>query len=309
MTTVAVVGPGAIGSTVAAWLAQDGELQVTLCARSAVQRLEIHSPRGVISASPPVLTDPASATAVDWVVFAVKTYDAPKAAAWLERLQGPDTRVAVLQNGVEHIERLRPHVDAARIVPVVVDIPAERLAPGIVRQRRGGTLVAPSGPDGEAFAALFSGTVIEASVTDDFVTVAWRKLALNAAGAVCAALGQPSGIAEQEPIAELICTVVRETVLVGRAEGALLGDDLPDAVVIRMRANAPLFVNSLQADRMAGRPTEIEARNGVVVRRGALHGIATPANAVLVALIGSSAVEGAPRPRFEPAPGHHMEDR
>ena len=292
MTSVAVVGPGAIGSTVAAWLAQDDRLDVTLCARTPVEHLEIETPEGMIRATLPVLTDPGIASLVDWVILAVKAYDVDAASPWLTRLVGQGTQVAILQNGVEHLERVSPYVPLERILPVVVDIPAERLSPGHVRQRSAGTLIVPSGAAGRAFVDLFVHTVIEASVTDDFVTTAWKKLSLNAAGAISAVLGQPSGIAHQESIAELIRTVVGEAVLVGRAEGANLADDLPDEVLDRMRATPPLFVNSLQADRMAGRPTEVDVRNGVVVRKGAVHGIPTPANAVLVALIGVTPVDG-----------------
>ena len=43
--------------------------------------------------------------------------------------------------------------------------------------------------------------------------------------------------------------------------------------------------NSMYADRMAGRETEWDARNAVIVRKGARHGIATPVSAVLVPLL------------------------
>jgi 2-dehydropantoate 2-reductase len=43
--------------------------------------------------------------------------------------------------------------------------------------------------------------------------------------------------------------------------------------------------NSMLADRLAGRPMEIEARNGVIVRLGEKHGIPTPLNRMAVALL------------------------
>ncbi|MCS3843389.1 2-dehydropantoate 2-reductase [Microbacterium sp. AK031] len=294
MTSIAVVGPGAVGSTVAAWLVQDERLDVVVCTRSPRQGLRVDSPSGMLEVDPPVLTDPAAAKPVDWVLFAVKAYDTDAASAWLEGLVGPSTRVAVLQNGVEQVARLLPYLPLEQIVPVVVDIPAERLPDGVVRQGKPGTLIVPSGPDGDEFVDLFAGSPIDLSVTADFVTTAWTKLCLNSAGAVCAALRQPSGIAHQEPVAELIRGVVAETVLVGRAEGAILSDDLPDIVVDRMRQNPPLFLNSLVADRLAGRRTEVEARNGAVVRGGRARGIPTPMNAMLTVLVGAAAVEGFP---------------
>lgn len=280
---IAVIGPGAVGGTLAAWLGEAHD--VTLCARTAFERLTVETPDGALVATPTVLTDPAAATPVDWVLVATKTYDAAGAAAWLAGLVGPDTRVAVLQNGVEHVERFAPYLPAERITPAVVDIPAERTAPGVIRQRRIGWIKVPAGLAGQAFAALFAHTPIEVATTEDFTTVAWSKLALNCAGAVNALTLKPAGIARRDDIAAIMRDLVAECVAVGRAQGADLSDDLPEQVVAGYRAGPADGINSLHADRLAGRSMEIDARNGVIVRKGAAHGIATPVNAMVAALL------------------------
>ncbi|MBO9558143.1 MAG: 2-dehydropantoate 2-reductase [Caulobacter sp.] len=291
---IAVIGPGAVGGVIAAWLAQNPELTVEVCVRTAFDRLEVETPGGPITADPRVLISPDQALLneegpVDWAVVTTKTYDAAATGAWLARLVGPETRVAVLQNGVEHVERFTPYVPAERITPAVVDIPAERRAPGRVRQRRDGSILVPEGTAGEVFAALFAHTPIAASTTPDFKTAAWKKLALNCAGAVNALTLKPSGVARREPIADIMRALVRECVAVGRAEGAYLPDDLPDTVVEGYRSGPADGVNSLHADRAAGRPMELDARNGVIVRLGARRGIATPVNAMVVALLEAAA--------------------
>ncbi|KQY35552.1 2-dehydropantoate 2-reductase [Caulobacter sp. Root487D2Y] len=291
MTRIAVIGPGAVGGVIAAWLAQNPELEVEVCVRTAFERLEVETPGGPLTARPLVLTAPDQASPVDWAIITTKTYDAAATGGWLARLVGPDTRVAVLQNGVEHVERFSAYVAAERITPAVVDIPAERGAPGRVRQRRDGSILVPEGAAGEAFVALFAHTPIAVSTTPDFKTAAWKKLALNCAGAVNALTLRPSGVARREPIAALMRALVGECVAVGRAEGADLPPDLPDAVVEGYRSGPADGVNSLHADRAAGRPMELDARNGVIVRLGARHGIATPVNAMVVALL-EAAAEG-----------------
>ena len=72
---------------------------------------------------------------------------------------------------------------------------------------------------------------------------------------------------------------------VGRAEGARLEDSLPDDIVASARRAPRDTLNSMAADRIAGRPTEHDARNGVIVRLGRKHGIAAPMNALMVALL------------------------
>jgi len=72
---------------------------------------------------------------------------------------------------------------------------------------------------------------------------------------------------------------------VGRAEGADLPEALPDEIVAYYRAQAPELRNSMHNDRLAGRQMELDARDGVIVRLGEKHGIATPAHRMLVALL------------------------
>ena len=279
--SIAVIGPGAIGGTVAAWLARAHD--VILCARTPLAALVVETPEGVIEARPEVLTDPGGATPVDWVLIATKAYDAASAATWLPGLVGAGTRVAVLQNGVEHVARFAPYVDQARIIPAVVDIPAERDGPGRIRQRRMGTIVVPEGA--EDFAALFAHSPIAVSTTADFATVAWTKLALNCAGVINGLTLKPAGVSHAPGVAQVMRGLVAECVAVGRAEGAGLDEGLAELVVRHYQEAPADSVNSLLADRLAGRPTEVDARNGVIVRLGARHRIAAPLNAMAAALI------------------------
>ncbi|HLP25030.1 MAG TPA: ketopantoate reductase C-terminal domain-containing protein, partial [Acidobacteriota bacterium] len=138
---------------------------------------------------------------------------------------------------------------------------------------------------GRAFVGLFAGTPVDARLTADWITTAWRKLCLNAAGAVCAAAMRPTGVVHFAPIADVMRGLVRETLLVGRAEGARLEDELVEAIITRELAAPRDGINSLYADRLAGRPMEIDARNGAVVRFGRKHGIPTPYNETVTALL------------------------
>ena len=74
------------------------------------------------------MTDPAAAAPVDWVLLCTKSHDTPSAAPWLARLCRPSTRVAVLQNGVDHVSRVSPLIAGATVVPAIVYYNGERLA-------------------------------------------------------------------------------------------------------------------------------------------------------------------------------------
>jgi 2-dehydropantoate 2-reductase len=285
MTHIAIVGPGAIGGTVAVRLTATPHHRIIVCARSPLARLTVETDNDATTIEPEVHTTPDTVQPADWVLIATKVYDAAAAGRWLHRLAGPETRVAVLQNGVEHVERFAPFVPEARIVPVIVDMPVERTQPGVFRQRREGRLTVAAGADGEDFARLFTDPAIQVQTTADFHSEAWRKLALNCAGAVPALILKPAGIAHNRHAAEVMQALIREAIAVGRAEGAHLDEALVDSILDQYRNGPPDAINSLHADRLGGRRLEIDARNGAVVRIGRRHGIATPVNQAVAALL------------------------
>jgi 2-dehydropantoate 2-reductase len=285
MPKIAIIGPGAIGATVAVLLAEGGRHDLTICARSPVARLVIDREEGQAIAEPLIITSVGQGKPCDWVLVATKAYDVASAATWFETLVDSRTRIAVLQNGVEHVERFSPYVAADRIVPVVVDIPVERVAPGHFRQRRAGSLRVAAGGNGDAFVDLFLGCNIDAATTPDFRSAMWRKLAINCAGVVSALTLQPAKISRNPDVADIMRALVRECVAVAQAEGAVLDERLPDMVVESYQGNAPDAVNSLHGDRIAGRSIEVDARNGVIVRLGRKHNIDAPVNHMMTTLL------------------------
>jgi 2-dehydropantoate 2-reductase len=224
---------------------------------------------------------------VDWVVVATKAYDAEGTSEWFAELCSEGARVAVVQNGVEHRERFAVYVEDARIVPVIIDCSAERRGDGLVAQRGVARMKVEAGSAGAAFAELFRGSAAVVELTEDFVTAAWQKLCINSAGALSALTMKPGGVFRDEAIGRVAMDMVAECVAVGRAVGARLDDGTGERVLAGYREGAADSINSMLADRMAGRHMEVDARNGVIVRLGAQHGIATPTNGMAVAVLGA----------------------
>ncbi|MFK4810463.1 2-dehydropantoate 2-reductase [Devosia sp. ZW T5_3] len=289
MTTIAIIGPGAIGGTLAAWLAQDAALSVSVCARTPFDELRVETPEGVITAQPEIFTDPAEARVVDWVLVCTKTYDADATKPWLERLVGPQTRVAIVQNGVEHVQLFAHLVPAQNIVPVMINLPAVRNAPGQIVQHRHGIIAVPAGPNGEDFAALFAKTEIEAAAHEDFTSQLWIKLTGNSHTIVPTLTLRATGPVWNAALEGIVRGVVEECAAVGRAEGATIPQSVIDNAVEAAKAmREGAVAGSFHADRLAGHQLEVDARNGVIVRLGRKHGIPTPMNGVLVTLLEAS---------------------
>ena len=285
---VAIVGLGSIGGVVAACLAAAGRHNVMACMRKPIERLTFDGPNGTADVSLRVLTDPANAEPMDWVLLCTKTHQTESAAPWLARLCGPNTRVAVLQNGIDHVARVAPLANGAAVVPVIVYFNGERIAGDHVRLRQGADpdLLVPDDETGRAFAALFDGTVLRVRLSDDFTTAAWRKLLINAIASPITALTMQRQAVLRRPDVKALCVdIVTEAVAVARAEGAKLRPDEADAA-IAMLFTFPLDAGtSMYFDRLAGRPLEHDAKTGAIVAAGKRHGIPTPINSALLPLL------------------------
>jgi 2-dehydropantoate 2-reductase len=146
-TSIAVIGPGAIGSTVAALVYSAGH-QVVVCGRTPRDSIEVRSDDGNSIIVPgPVRTDPENITEpVDVVLLAVKDTQTEAAAAWLARLCDQNTTVLALQNGVEQVERVGRYCQGSTVLPAVVWISAETQPQGWVRLRTPVALVLPDTP-------------------------------------------------------------------------------------------------------------------------------------------------------------------
>jgi 2-dehydropantoate 2-reductase len=287
MSRIALIGPGAIGGTVAFALAQQGH-DLVIGANQSFAEIGLTRSDTKVRRTVPVsvITSPAGAAPADWVLLCVKSHQTDSAAAWLKATMGPRTKIAVLQNGVEHRDRVAPYIGAGNaVVPVVVMLPAERTAPGEVTLFGPAVLTAPDDDAGREFAALFDGSFVKGVTDADFTSRAFEKLCMNApGGALCALTLNPGAIAALPDIQPLARAILAETIAVGRAEGAQFADGYAKQLMgYFMRPGSR--GNSRYYDRRDGKPLEWDARNGVVQRLGAKHGILTPVSDVIVPLL------------------------
>lgn len=284
--TAAVVGVGAVGSVFAAALQETGRVPTVLCVRERRSLAVAGTNARVTALTAPMVTCPAEVGGpADWVLLAVKAHQTAGAAGWFRELAGPRTTVLVLQNGVDHQDRVAPIAAQATVLPAVIRCPAGPAGPGLVRQRGPAEIVVADGEYGKRVAALLADSRVRVELTSDFVTAAWHKLTLNVVAAFMALSARTAAVFRDEAIAQLAERLAAECATVGRAEGAHLEDGIAAEVVAR-RVDGPAEAgSSILTDRLAGRPLEWEARNGVVQRLGARHGIPTPVTDVIVPLL------------------------
>lgn len=286
--TIAIVGPGAIGTTIAAALHEVGHPQL-LCGRTPRDQLTLHDGDRRVIVPGPVQTEPDRIDRkVDLVFLAVKATQTETASGWLAALCRPDTVVCVLQNGVEQLEAVAKHAPRARVVPAVVWFPAQAQADGSVRLRGEARLSLPDTPASRVVAEGLRGTRCAVEISADFPSVAWRKLLQNAVAGLMALTHRRAGMFVRPDIAELSLAYLRECLTVARAEGANLGDEVPQEILAKLQAASADLSTSILTDREAGRPLEWDIRNGVVPRRARAHGIPTPISDIIVPLLAAA---------------------
>jgi 2-dehydropantoate 2-reductase len=286
--TIAVVGPGAIGTTIAAALHEVGRTPL-LCGRTPRAGLELRIGERQVIVPGLVRTEPSAAIVpVDLVFLAVKSTQIEAAAPWMSALCRDETIVCVLQNGVEQEAMVRPYVSKGSVMPAVVWIPAEAQPDGSVRLRGSARLTLPDSEHGRQVHDALADTFCAVELADDFRSVVWRKLMQNALAGLMALTGRRSGMFRRDDLAELSRRYLWECLAVARADGAVLDDGVPDQILERFQSNPSDMGTSVLADREAGRQLEWVTRNSIIARLGAVHGVPTPVSDVVVPLLAAT---------------------
>ena len=288
---VAVMGAGAVGCYYGGMLARAGH-DVTLIARPlhvaavAQNGLRLQTAAFDEQVRLAASSEASAVQGASLVLFCVKSLDTESAGAQIAPYLAPDTLVLCLQNGVDNADRLRSVLPQHAVAAAVVYVATEMAGPGHVRHHGRGELVMESSSCGEAVAQALVAAGVPTQVSSNVRGELWAKLIINCAYNAVSAITQlpygKTGVGEGMP--DVIRDVVAECLAVAKAEGVQVAGDV-DAAIRKIFETMPTQFSSTAQDLARGKRSEIDFLNGLVVRRGAALGIATPANRVLWALV------------------------
>lgn len=281
---VAVLGPGGVGGLLAALLARAGHDVVCVASDSTAealsrQGLTLHS-KAFGDVDMPMRAVTEMSNPVDVCLVTVKATALPPALDRLPPSVVGGALVVPFLNGLDHMELLRQRYPAATVVASTVSVESTRVAPGVIEHTSPFADVYMAGAD--AFASVLRDAGPPVTVLPDEKTVLWRKLALLAPLALLTSYAEaPIGEVRARHDA-LLRDVVREVGCVARADGAAVQDE----TALQFLYAAPdAMKSSMQRDVEAGRPYELDAIGGAVVRAARRHSIAVPATEQLVKAI------------------------
>jgi 2-dehydropantoate 2-reductase len=290
MANITIIGPGAIGLCVGAALL-DGGHKVNFIGRKTIDEFTVIKDDKIFKQYQ--LSDHNSAPA-EWLLICVKAHQVESAKETILSRINSNTKIAIIQNGVEHIDNMNAIGLFHNLLEVMIDLPAKRLSATEVTWREPAISFVQDNPLGQEFSALFKASFIKVDTTPDIKTKLWRKLCINAPGAILCLTGQPMSVFHEQGIAEIGRGIIREVINVGRKEGAILDDEIIEELTNGFLSANPESTNSMFEDYKAGLPTEWSARNAVLVKLGKKHGVPTPISDLLVPLLAAQKRLGKP---------------
>nr|WP_298727140.1 2-dehydropantoate 2-reductase [uncultured Steroidobacter sp.] len=298
MTSILIVGAGAVGALFGSALARQGA-QVAVVCRSDY---DVVSREGYDIVSPllgnhrfrphAVFREVAECkTPPDYLVLTVKVLEGVDRAALIRPAVGPRTVIVLIENGVDIEAEIAAAFPENEILSGLALVGVGRSGPGQVNHQSLGQLNLGRYPNGsspaaEHLAALFNGGGIGCRLTDNVVGARWQKAVWNATfnpisitgGTLDTAimLGTPESTAFIQRAMEEVCAVAA-------AAGYPMPPKLIEQLIGSTRAIPP-YHTSMAQDYRNGRPMEIEAILGNTVRAARRHGVGTPILETLYAL-------------------------
>lgn len=285
---VAVLGPGGVGGLLAALLARGGNSVEVLAGESTVRAiaergLRVESKRfGNFQVS--VRSATRLGSPVDACLIAVKNTQLTEALHRVPPNALGQGLVVPFLNGIEHLDVLRNVYSPSSVVAATIGIETARVEPGLIHQLSpmASIQIASSGLNEdrvERLVAQLRAVGFDVRVRNDEMSMLWDKLSLLAPVALLTTHERANGGAIRTRRREDTLAVISEVAAVAAAEGAAIDRE---AVVRWLDSLPDTFESSMQRDQAAGRPIELDAIGGVVVRRAALAGVDVPVTARLV---------------------------
>ena len=299
---IAIFGAGAVGAYFGGRLIAAKEHDVSLIARGEHLRalqssgLRIESPTGDARLAPGeflATDDPAEVGPADAVFVTVKTWMVSEAAQALAALMHENTLVIPLQNGVEAPDQLVASLGDKHVAGGTCRLFTTIVEPGFARHTGPEPMIAVGELDGsrtervELVTGALAAAGVNATVSDDIRSALWRKLLfVGPLGGVGAATRSAIGPIRSVPESrKLLHACMNEIASVAAAAGISLPEGAVETAMRFCDGLPDDSTASMQRDIADGRPSELEAQVGVIVRKGIELGVQTPAHEVVYAAL------------------------
>ena len=292
---IAVFGAGGVGGYFGGRLAQAGEDIVFIARGDHLKALSAHglrvdSVKGDFVVEPVQATDdPDHAGVVDVIIVGVKTWQVNDAAQAMRPMVGPETVVLPLQNGVETPAHLAAVLGNRHVLGGLCALVTLIVGPGHIRHIglepfvRLGELNNHVSERVRRLREAFVNAGVSAEIPSDIQVALWKKfLNIVPFGSLGAVSRAPIGVLMEVPeTRKLMEQGMREIYELARTKNIALSEGIVDKAMAALSKIPAGGTSSLQRDIIAGKPSELDAWTGAVVRLGEEEGVATPLHSCL----------------------------
>ena len=297
---IGVIGTGAMGSVYAVMMAEAGHDVVAIDSwqphvdainTTGLRLSGVSGDRTVASIT--AATSLAGTAPCDLYIIATKAAHVGVAAQAISGVMRPDSLILTIQNGLGADERIAQHMPTDNVLLGVAEgFGASMQGPGHAHHNamkliRLGEMGGGISERLTALESLWQGAGFAARAFPDITQLIWEKFVCNVTlSAPCTAFGCHVGGLMANPEGwQTALACAREAYQCGLAEGVAFSFDDVARYVTAFASLVPDASPSMRLDHLAGRASEIDAINGMVPVIGARHGIATPVNETLSALV------------------------
>jgi len=282
---VLILGAGGVGGYLGYRLARFGQAQVSLVARGAHLEAIRERGLGVIDDTEEATIRPEHAVSdlsglgeFDLIIVAVKHTDLAGSLELIRDNIAPHTLILPLLNGVDHRREILERYPEADVTEGCIYILSNIVEPGVIR-KKGAIFNLCWGREGfdpadyPQITALFDRALPRHKPTADIALEQWRKyLFISPMAALTSLYGKTMDrIVAEHP--EELRRLMEEIAALARATGIPLDEKTVDKTFERMRQTLPGAKTSMQLDLERGKPAEIEALVGYVVKEGEKLGV------------------------------------
>lgn len=283
-TNIGILGVGSIGSVTARYLSDNQQVKLFGFNRSLRDKTIVYFQNERFDIPIPINSIPFTKEPLDWLIVCLKEHHFAEAQPYFANLISDKTKVVVIRNGLRLTEPLLPFFQPNNLLACQIDCPTERLADGNFKQLREAILYVPKNNLAAQFCALLPDLSIRQE--PDFKTASWKKLIESSAiGAITCLSGETCHIFKHNNLVALFERLVNESITVAQADGAQLSTDFTSILINKLLAYPPDKGSSMLSDRLAGKPIELGAKSGVIVRLGKEYRISTPLHSLVVDLL------------------------
>lgn len=275
MKNIGLFGIGCIGSILTKYLFQNSANNYFYFNRSHKDKIEISFNQQVTSI--PIQLSKTVDRPLDWMIICLKEYQLADAHVSINQFIHPETNIAVFRNGIHLTEGFADYIKPNQILETIIDCPTQKTKKSQLLQFQRPKVTLPTSKLATEFEKLFVHPDIDFNLTNNFKTEQWKKLIESSAlGSIQALTKKPCSVFSDPHRMAEYNLLVQESIEVAQSEGIEINQGYAQELINKLKTYPDTKGSSMLSDALSGKPLELNAKIGAVLRVARNNNIAVP---------------------------------